>query len=345
MPESDLGQLSTLLVYGAMAAYTVALVGFAVDLSGLRDRGPAGRRRRAVGIAMSTTWVAAGLHLAGLLVRAVAAGRVPWANMYEFSLLSTFIAVAVFLGLQRGRDLRVLGTFVTGPVLLSLGVAVSVLYVKADGVQPALASYWLVIHVSIATIASGVLAVAAVLSLLQLVQERAELRRASGDAGTGTGLDAVPGGAAGPREDGTPLAGTPLPGTAAAGGVGTVEAPAATRTGLWGRLLESLPVSGELERLSFRLNAVGFMLWTFTIIAGAIWAEHAWGRPWGWDPKEVWSFVVWVIYAAYLHARATRGWEGRRSAYLSLAGFAAILVNYFVVNLVFTGLHSYSGLG
>ena len=343
MPESDLGQLSTLLVYGAMAAYTVALVGFAVDLSGLRDRGPVGRRRRAVGIAMSTTWVAAGLHLAGLLVRAVAAGRVPWANMYEFSLLSTFIAVAVFLGLQRGRDLRVLGTFVTGPVLLSLGVAVSVLYVKADGVQPALASYWLVIHVSVATIASGVLAVAAVLSLLQLFQERAELRRAgsaapavddntrttgAGDLPAGTGTDAGP-----------------AVGEAPAGAVATAEAPAPPRTGLWGRLLESLPASGELERLSFRLNAVGFMLWTFTIIAGAIWAEHAWGRPWGWDPKEVWSFVVWVIYAAYLHARATRGWEGRRSAYLSLAGFAAILVNYFVVNLVFTGLHSYSGLG
>lgn len=143
------------------------------------------------------------------------------------------------------------------------------LYVKADGVQPALASYWLVIHVSIATIASGVLAVAAVLSLLQLVQERAELRRAgAGDAEPG--LDAVPGDAAGAQgEEGAPLAGT-----AAAGGVSTVGAPAATRTGLWGRLLESLPVSGELERLSFRLNAVGFMLWTFTIIAGAIWAEH-----------------------------------------------------------------------
>lgn len=87
------------------------------------------------------------------------------------------------------------------------------------------------------------------------------------------------------------------------------------------------------------------MMWTFTLIAGAIWAEHAWGRPWGWDPKEVWTFVIWVVYAAYLHARATRGWEGRRAAYLSLFGFACILANYFLVNLVFNSLHAYSGIG
>ncbi|MFH5821999.1 c-type cytochrome biogenesis protein CcsB [Georgenia sp. AZ-5] len=328
MPESTLGQLSTVLVYGAMAAYTVALVAFAVDLSGLRDRGPEGRRRRAVGIAMATTWLGAVLHLAGVATRGLAAGRVPWANMYEFSILSTLMAVALFLGLQRGRDMRFLGTFVMGPVLLLMGVAVSVLYVRADGVQPALDSYWLVIHVSVATLATGVFVVAATLSAMQLFKERSELRASHADAD-------------GPRGSGAP--------DARGAGLGTAVAAApatAPRQRLWGRLMEVVPSSAELERLAFRLNAVAFMMWTFTIIAGAIWAEHAWGRPWGWDPKEVWSFVVWVVYAAYLHARATRGWEGRRAAYLSLFGFACILVNYFGVNLLSdTSLHSYSGLG
>ena len=114
--------------------------------------------------------------------------------------------------------------------------------------------------------------------------------------------------------------------------------------GTVGRVLGSLPSVDDLERLAFRINAVGFVLWTFTLIAGAIWAEHAWGRFWGWDAKEVWTFVVWVIYAAYLHARSTRGWEGRRAAWFSVAGFISILVNYYVVNLFFSSLHSYSGV-
>ncbi|WP_043496778.1 c-type cytochrome biogenesis protein CcsB [Georgenia sp. SUBG003] len=320
---TDIGQLSTLLIYGAMAAYAVALVSFAVDLSGLRDGGPEGRRRKAVGIAMSTTWVGAALHLAGVVTRAIAAGRVPWANMYEFSTLFSLVAILVFLGLTRTRDLRFLGTFVVGLTLLMLGIAVSVLYVRADGVQPALDSYWLIIHVSIATIATGVLAIGAVLSVVQLVQERSELRRVR--ASTEVSEPALVGATGGATGGGSPAAGA--------------------MTGRWSKLMESAPTSAEFERLAFRLNAVGFMLWTFTIIAGAIWAEHAWGRPWGWDPKETWSFVIWVVYAAYLHARSTRGWEGRRAAYLSIFGFVCVLANYFVVNLVFNSLHSYSGIG
>lgn len=318
MPESDLGQLSTLLVYAAMAAYVVALIAFAVDLTGLRDGGRSGRSRRAVGIAMATTWLGAGFHLLGVVLRGVAAGRVPWANMYEFSIVFTLVAVGLFLGLQRRHDLRFLGAFVVGPALLMLGVAVAVLYVRADGVQPALNSYWLVIHVSVATIAVGVFSVAAVLSALQLAVERHELRA---------------------------LQHQEVPEQVPAGAGGAVPAPrtqTAPPTGTWQRLARALPGSTELERLAFRLNGVGFMLWTFTVIAGAIWAEHAWGRPWGWDPKEVWSFVTWVVYAAYLHARSTRGWEGRRAAYLSLAGFGCILANYFIVNFFFSELHGYA---
>ena len=90
---------------------------------------------------------------------------------------------------------------------------------------------------------------------------------------------------------------------------------------------------------------MAFLLWTFTVVAGAIWARGAWGRYWGWDPKEVWSFVIWVVYAAYLHARSTRGWEGNRAAYLAIAGYACVLVNFGGVNVLVPGLHSYAGIG
>jgi cytochrome c-type biogenesis protein CcsB len=110
------------------------------------------------------------------------------------------------------------------------------------------------------------------------------------------------------------------------------------------RLLTTLPTASTLESLAFRLNVIGFVFWTFTLVAGAIWAERAWGRYWGWDVKEVWTFIIWVIFAGYIHARATRGWRGSRSAWLGLIGFGAVLFNYSVVNIAFTGLHSYSGL-
>ncbi len=320
----DLSQLSLLVVYAAMACYAIALVAFAVDLSSLRahrdsegrvikrralvavgaggvvDASEAGAdtaarddvvgsevRRRAAGIGMSTTWLGVAFHGIGVVTRGVAAGHVPWSNMYEFSLTSTFVAVALYLWLARNRDLKYLGAFVAGPVLLLLGVAVSVLYVEAEGLQPILDNYWLYLHVSVAIVATAVLTLAAVLAMLQLAKDF------SGDS-------------------------------------------------RWSPILSGLPDVDALERLSYRFTAVGFVLWTFTLVAGAIWAEHAWGRAWGWDAKEVWTFVIWVIYAAYLHARATRGWDGRRAAYLVLAGFSAIMANYFVVNFLLSTKHGYA---
>jgi cytochrome c-type biogenesis protein CcsB len=96
--------------------------------------------------------------------------------------------------------------------------------------------------------------------------------------------------------------------------------------------------------MAYRIHAFMFPLWTFAVISGAIWAEAAWGRYWGWDPKETWAFITWVVYAAYLHARVTVGWRGRKAAYIALAGISTILVNYFVVNILIPGLHSYSGV-
>ncbi|HLS73281.1 MAG TPA: cytochrome c biogenesis protein CcsA, partial [Actinomycetaceae bacterium] len=299
---NELGQFSTLAIYGAMAAYAVAMVAFGIDLSALRDRGPVGRRRRAAGVAMATTLAGAALHLVGVVLRGVAAGRVPWANMYEFTIVFTLVAVVTFLAIQRWRDLRYLGAFVITPTLLALGLAVSVLYIEADGVRPALDHYWLVIHVSVATLAIGIFAVAAALSLVQLVKERGELSaaRTGADDGPGAGTPEPVGTSSAAGLDGA----RPVP----SGGAGSVAVQAAVeesvpRRTFWGRLADALPRSVELERFAYRLNAVGFLLWTFTLIAGAIWAEHAWGRPWDWDPKEVGTFVVWVVYAAYLHAR------------------------------------------
>lgn len=108
--------------------------------------------------------------------------------------------------------------------------------------------------------------------------------------------------------------------------------------------LRGMPDVTRLENLAYRLAIIGFVFWTFTLIAGAIWAEASWGRFWGWDVKEVWTFVIWVLYAGYIHARATRGWRGSRSAWLNITGFAAVIFNFAIVNQFFTGLHSYSGL-
>ncbi|MET3769406.1 cytochrome c-type biogenesis protein CcsB [Marisediminicola sp. UYEF4] len=110
------------------------------------------------------------------------------------------------------------------------------------------------------------------------------------------------------------------------------------------KFLQTLPTADVLENLAYRVIVVGFVFWTFTLMAGAIWAERSWGRYWGWDTKEVWTFIIWTIFAGYIHARATRGWRGSRSAWLAIIGFIAVLFNFTVVNLFFKGLHSYSGL-
>ena len=109
-------------------------------------------------------------------------------------------------------------------------------------------------------------------------------------------------------------------------------------------VMERLPASASLDKFSYRVNAAVFPLWTFTIIAGAIWAGDAWGRYWGWDPKETWSFITWVAYACYLHARATAGWKGRKAAYIALIAFACWQFNYYGVNIFVTGKHSYAGV-
>ncbi|MBK5249949.1 MAG: c-type cytochrome biogenesis protein CcsB [Actinomycetales bacterium] len=343
--NDQMGDLSTALVYAAMAAYMVAMVAFAVDVSALGTGTGRDRPRRAAGIAVATTWLGAGLHLVGIVTRGLAAGRAPWANMYEFTLMFTFFAVAIFLGIQTSRDVRYVGVLVTLLALLGLGLAVSVLFVRADGVQPALNSYWLLIHVSVATLSTGVLSISAMFSVLQLLKARhARVPQRSDPVAVGAG-----GASAELVDDRAEVLDdraevlddrARVPAERAARDVGASP----EQETFVGRLMASLPSSENLERLAYRLNAIGFVTWTFTLVAGAIWAEHAWGRPWGWDPKETWTFVVWVIYAAYLHARVTAGWAAERFAYFALVGFVAVLANFYVVNVFFSGKHSYAGI-
>ncbi|WP_054816021.1 c-type cytochrome biogenesis protein CcsB [Nocardia arizonensis] len=115
-------------------------------------------------------------------------------------------------------------------------------------------------------------------------------------------------------------------------------------TGPLGAIAKRLPDARTLDGLAYKATIVGFPLFGAGVILGAIWAEAAWGRFWGWDPKETCSFIAWVLYAAYLHARATSGWRDTRAAWINVAGFVAMLFNLFIINIVISGLHSYAGL-
>jgi cytochrome c-type biogenesis protein CcsB len=241
--------------------------------------------------AVALTGLAVVVHASSLALRGAAIGRVPWANMYEFSSAICFVAVSCWLVvLYRQRaaaaSLRRLGVFVLLPVVVLMFLGGTVLYARAAPLIPALNSYWITIHVSAAITATGILLVSGMASVLYLI-----------------GLYRI---GSGP--------------------------------GHW------LPKPQTLDRLAYRTAVVAFPVWTFTIIAGAIWAEAAWGRYWGWDPKETCSLVAWVIYAGYLHARATAGWRGARAAWINVAGLTVMLFNLFFVNIVVAGWHSYAGI-
>ncbi|PWC04770.1 c-type cytochrome biogenesis protein CcsB [Mycetocola zhujimingii] len=246
-------------------------------------------------VAVALTVLGLLLHLTAAVTRGVAAERVPWANMYEFAMTGTLLIIATYLVVLTRVDLRFLGTFIVGLVLVMLGLAAVNFYVEVVPLPPALQSAWLVIHVFVASTGTALFALGFALSVLQLVQHRRET-------------------------SGSDLKSLKL------------------------KFVATLPSAARLENLAYRSNIVAFILWTFTLIAGAIWAERAWGRYWGWDTKEVWTFIIWVIYAGYIHARATRGWRGSRSAWLSIIGFVAVIFNFSIVNLFFKGLHAYSGL-
>ncbi|MEO6713608.1 MAG: c-type cytochrome biogenesis protein CcsB [Mycobacteriales bacterium] len=322
--DIGLEQLSDNLLFATVICYAIAMVGYAAEFAfghraniagralpriagGAVDSVPAtlapvsrsarrtpenwatGVGRAAVAITV-LGWV---LHDGSVVTRGLAAHRVPWGNMYEYSSVICLVAVSAYLWLLTREPVRYLGALVMAPVVLGLGLAGTVLKVRAGPLVPALDSYWIKIHTTAVMGASGIFMVAFAASLLYLARESAERRQLERDGVA--------------RES-------------------------------W------LPSAASVDRVAYRMIAFGFPVWTFGVVAGAVWAEAAWGRYWGWDPKETWAFITWVVYAGYLHARSTAGWKGRKAAYIGIAGFVSLLITFYAVNLWITGLHSYAGV-
>jgi cytochrome c-type biogenesis protein CcsB len=246
------------------------------------DRGA--RARRAGRMAVALTVLGVVMHLSALVLRGLATGRVPWSNMYEFGATLCLFAVVTWLVVLRRFAIQHLSVWVLLPVIVLMFLGGVVLYSEAAPVQPALQSYWLVIHVFAIALGSGMVLVPGVVSALYLVKVR--------------------------RPE-------------------------------WAR---RLPAAEVLDQVAYRTTVFAFPIYTAGVIFGAIWAESAWGRFWGWDPKETVAFIAWVVYAAYLHSRATAGWRGGRAAVINIVAFGLMVFNLFFINLVVAGLHSYAGI-
>ena len=256
--------------------------------------GTSGQRVAFLGrLGFLVTCIAAGAHLVALVGRGMAAdpNRVPWGNMYEFTTTGTFIVTVIYLVLYRKYQLSWMAPLVVGFVLTILMVAVIWLHEPVQPLREALNSYWLVIHVVAAAIATGAFTVGGITSIVYLVKARAE------------------------KKDN--------------------EQPG------W---LARVPDLVTLDKIAYRVHAFAFPVWTFAVlITGPIWAHEAWSRYWNWDPKEVWAFITWVVYAGYLHARATAGWKGRNAAILALVGLATLWFNFIGINYFSTtSQHSYA---
>ncbi|HUS22580.1 MAG TPA: c-type cytochrome biogenesis protein CcsB [Aeromicrobium sp.] len=285
MTSEAYAQASTYLIAAATVVLAIAFVAHVAEWALARgaDEEP-DSARVAAGIGRSVSVLAWLILITGVVARGLAAGRVPWGNMYEFGCAAVVLMLAAYFLLVRrwGRVIDWTGAAVTGFGTVVLGASMLV-YVPAGPLVPALHSYWLVIHVFAAMLAGSAFFIGAITSAAYLLK--------SG------------------RPEGFPR----------------------------------LPSAIRLDEIAFKVNAFAFPIWTFAaLIAGPIWAQYAWGRYWGWDPKEVWAFITFVVYAGYLHARATAGWKGRAAAILCLIGFATFLFNFIGVNLFVGGMHSYA---
>jgi cytochrome c-type biogenesis protein CcsB len=257
----------------------------------VEESGSRSRTQRFGRMGASLTVLGALIQLGSIVLRGLATHRWPLGNMYEYISFITFVAVATWLVLMRRFDIRRIGAWILLPVTILMFLGGTKLYATAAPVQPALQSYWLIIHVTVISASSGLLLVPGISSLFYLFRSANE-----------------------------------------------------TNPKRFAKLVTKIPAKDTLDRVAYRVTIFAFPFYTFGIICGAIWAESAWGRFWGWDPKETTAFVAWVIYAAYLHSRATAGFKGNRAAIINALGFATMIFNLFFINLVTTGLHSYAGL-
>ncbi|UDY23891.1 c-type cytochrome biogenesis protein CcsB [Nocardioides sp. Kera G14] len=266
-----------------------------VDGEAARDEKREFRREFSARLGILLTVLAVLVHLAALVSRGMAADphRVPWGNMYEFTMSGTFVVAAAYVLLYRRLTLAWMAPLVLTFVLVVLMVGGIWLYEPVAPLTEALNSYWLVIHVVSAILATGAFTLGGMASAVYLVKRR----------------------------------------------VGSREV-----KGFWGGWLSRVPELPVLDRVAYRIHAFAFPVWTFAVlITGPIWAHQAWSSYWNWDPKEVWAFITWVVYAGYLHARATAGWKGRNAAILALVGVATLWFNFIGINYFSsTSQHSYA---
>jgi len=291
--------LSNNFIYSAMAIFALAFLAHAIEvawsvktpaLTVKKTKLDFSKTERVGRLGSAFMLIATLLLLAGVIFRGISANRVPWGNMYEFSITGALSFSLAYLFALVKYKMRWLALPASIAMLITLGTAVTLLYRPSAPLVPALKSTWLVIHVSAAIISGGVFLLANFIAGTYLILDRYEQKGARP---------------------------------------------------IW---MQKLPSLESLDNFSYRLIALVFPLWTFSVIAGAIWAEAAWGRYWGWDPKETWAFITWVAYAAYLHARVTIGWRGRKAAWLCLLAGSTFLFNYVYINVWGTGKHTYSGL-
>jgi cytochrome c-type biogenesis protein CcsB len=304
--------LSLALFWVAVVAYLVALLGFVVA--------HALRRRRVGDVALAAAMLGWPFHLASIVTRALEAGHWPLGNMYEYSTAIAFIVVTTFLVLAIRAKVRLVGIPAMVIAIALLGVAY-MLYVPPGNLVPALHSYWLTIHVTAMATSSGILTFSFLFAMFYLARRWAD-RRLGDFASSRAGAPMTPGG-------------TPV--SVGGGRSGGSRSLAMART-----VSRVLPEAKRLDEWSYRFVMLGFPIWSFGVICGAIWGEHAWGRYWGWDPKETFAFITWVVFAIYLHARVTYGWREVRAAAITAVGFVSILFTLYAVNLWIAGLHSYA---
>jgi cytochrome c-type biogenesis protein CcsB len=275
------------------------------------------------------------VHLVSVVFRGLESGHWPLSNMYEYSTGISLVLVGVVLVLMLRYRMRLIGIPVMMASVALLGVGY-MLYEPPGNLIPALQSYWLYIHVTAMASASALLSFSFFFGMAYLARcwaddHVARLQPAVADRTAPAGVAPVPARAA------RAVSGSSR---------GSVALnPGQAGPGVWRAIQRSLPSASFLDTWSYRFVLLGFPIWTFGVICGAIWGEHAWGRYWAWDPKETFAFIVWVIFAIYLHARVTFGWKGRRAAAITAFGFVAVLFTLYAVNLWIVGLHSYARAG
>ncbi|WP_421655760.1 c-type cytochrome biogenesis protein CcsB [Leptothermofonsia sp. ETS-13] len=305
---------------------------------------------------LGTTGMAiANLCVAALLsARWLEAGYFPISNLYESLFFLAWGVTVIHFVAENMSGSRLVGV-VTAPVAMAI-TAFAALSLPNDMQEsaplvPALKSNWLMMHVSVMMLSYATLMVGALLAIAFLVVTRGQNVELKGSS-VGTGAyrhknyqlrragEAVHG-----SIDSSPIDSSPNEAIASNGVATAVIAPPASpptsASSTTPLSPQRLTLADTLDNISYRIIGLGFPLLTIGIIAGAVWANEAWGSYWSWDPKETWALITWLVFAAYLHARMTKGWQGRRPAILAAAGFLVVWVCYLGVNLLGKGLHSY----